>query len=310
MGLIKNPVKILIIEHSTNDAHLLRILLSGEAHYSLTIAPRLGRGISHLVKEPFDLVLLDLGLPDCKGTEGICHVLHSGRSVPVVALHERHDEALAVDALRQGAQDYLVKPEIDRALLLRVVRYACEQHRLVSSLQSAALLDTLTSLYNRHGFMTIGEEQLKLAQRQAEYVSLAFVDLDGMKRINDELGHDYGDRALIATAGILKTTFRASDLIARLGGDEFIVLALGVQPEAAASIHKRLMRNLAAHNQSQSAMTIGFSVGFATHKPSRRGQKTLEQLITEADKAMYAVKQMRRASRTFRDQTGSRIGLN
>jgi len=232
-------------------------------------------------------------------------VLRCGRSVPVVALHERHDDALAVDALRNGAQDFLVKPEIDRALLLRVVRYACERHRLVSSLQSAALLDTLTGLYNRHGFMTIGQEQLKLAQRQAEYVSLAFVDLDGMKHINDELGHESGDRALIATAGILKSTFRASDLIARLGGDEFIVLALGIQPGATAGVHKRLMRNLAAYNRSQSVPPVGFSVGFASHKPPRKDQTTLEQLMTEADKAMYAVKQTRRACRTFKDQTST-----
>src|SRR4029079_13718509 len=148
---------------------------------------------------------------NCNGMDAIRHVHSAGRTAPVVVLHERHDEALALDALRQGAQDYLVKPEIDRALLLRVVRYACERHRLVSSLQSIALTDTLTGLYNRHGFMTIGEEQLKLAQRNGHNVWLAFVDLDGMKRINDELGHEYGDRALIATASILKSTFRTSD---------------------------------------------------------------------------------------------------
>jgi len=194
------PIKILIIEHCSNDSHLLRVLLSAETHYALTIAPLLARGISHLVKEKFDLVLLDLSLPDCTGIEAVCHVRHAARSAAIVVLHERHDEELAIKALRKGAQDYLVKPEIDRALLMRVVRYACERHRHVASLQSLALTDTLTGLYNRHGFVTIADEQLKLAQRHQTNVALAFVDLDGMKRINDELGHEFGDRALIATA--------------------------------------------------------------------------------------------------------------
>lgn len=300
------PIKILVIEHCTNDAHLLRVLLSSEPHYKLTIAPRLARGISHLVKEPFDFILVNLDLPDALGIEALYHVRRAGRSAPIVVLHDRHDEALAIDALRQGAQDFLAKSEIDRTLLLRVVRYACERHRLVNSLQTMALTDTLTGLYNRNGFITIGEEQLKLARRNGNHVSLAFVDLDGMKRINDELGHEYGDQALIATARILKSTFRASDLIARLGGDEFIVLGVGMQRGAIGSIHKRLMRNLAAHNKSQSVLTVGFSVGFASHKPSRKERKTLEQLVIEADQAMYVEKQSRRTSRTFQDKPASR----
>ena len=131
-------------------------------------------------------------------------------------------------------------------------------------------------------------------------MALAFIDLDGMKRINDELGHDFGDQALIATARILKSTFRASDLIARLGGDEFIVLVLGVQAAATGRIHKRLMHNLATHNKSQSVMTVAFSVGFAAHKPSRRDRKTIEQLMTEADQAMYVEKQSHCASVPFK----------
>ena len=79
-----------------------------------------------------------------------------------------------------------------------------------------------------------------------------------MKRINDELGHEFGDQALIATARILKSTFRASDLIARLGGDEFIVLGVGVQAGSPlAAFTSGLCRNLAAHNKSQSMMTVG-----------------------------------------------------
>jgi diguanylate cyclase (GGDEF)-like protein len=304
------PIKILVIEHCANDAHLLRVLLCGESHYWLTFVSQLSRGISHLVRDAYDLIFLDLGLPDCPGVEAISHARRAGHSTPIVVMHEGHDEELAISALRHGAQDYLVKSEIDRALLLRVVRYACERHRIVASLQTVALTDTLTGLYNRNGFITIGQEQLKLAQRNGNSVTLAFVDLDGMKRINDEMGHQAGDQALIATARILKSTFRSSDLIARLGGDEFIALGVGVQPGAVGAVHKRLMKNLAAHNRSQSTMTVSFSVGFASHRPSRKEPRTIEQLVLEADQAMYVEKQTRRTSRTFQEKTSPEVVLN
>lgn len=164
-----------------------------------------------------------------------------------------------------------------------------------------ALTDTLAGLYNRHGFVTIADEQLKLAHRNGNSVALAFVDLDGMKRINDELGHEFDDQALIATARILKSTFRASDLIARLGGEEFITLGVGIQPDATGRIRRRPLQNFAAHNKSQPVMNIAFSAGFASYKASRRDQKTIEQLMIEADQAMCEEKQSHHASRTFQD---------
>jgi diguanylate cyclase (GGDEF)-like protein len=94
-------------------------------------------------------------------------------------------------------------------------------------------------------------------------------------------------------------------VIARLGGDEFIALGLGVLPGATSRIHKRLLHNLALHNKSQPVMTVAFSVGFASYNP-RSGQRTIEQLMTEADQAMYEEKQSRRASRTFQDKATRR----
>ena len=206
----------------------------------MTTATTLARGKVYVAQKPFDLLLLDLSLPDAEGIEAI-HQMHcAARDLPIIALSTPHDEKLAVGALREGAQDYIVKAETDRSLLMRVVRYALERHRLVAALQSMALMDTLTGLYNRRGFVTVAEEQLKLARRTGNCFAIAFVDLDGMKRINDEMGHEFGDQALATTASILKSTFRASDIIARLGGDEFIALAIGAKPSGVARIRKRL----------------------------------------------------------------------
>ena len=292
---------VLLIEACATDAQLLRLLLSSDPKFSVTTATNLGRGKDYLRRKRFDLVLLDLSLPDANGIDAIHQLQCAARNVPIVALSTSHEEDLGVRALREGAQDYLVKSQTDRSLLLRVIRYALERHRLVSQLQSMALLDTLTGLYNRRGFVTIAEEQLKLARRSGYSLALAFVDLDGMKRINDELGHEFGDQALVTTAEILRSTFRSSDIIARLGGDEFIVLAIGVKAGAPGRIRKRLHDAAAAHNSKPSAVPVAFSVGFAHYNPLTTTRRSIERLMTEADSAMYAEKQQRRGSRAFQE---------
>lgn len=304
-----SSTKILLVENSATDAQLLRLLLRAEPQFSMTTATRLTRGLTCLGQHRFDLILLDLSLPDGEGLDVIGQVHRAARDVPIVALSTSYDENLALRALRAGAQDLLVKSEIDRSLLMRVIRYACERHRLLSALQSLALMDTLTGLYNRRGFVTIADEQLKLARRTGHSVALAFVDLNGMKRINDELGHEVGDQALIATAQVLRSTFRASDVVARLGGDEFIVSAMSVGESATSRIRKRLLQSLAQHNQTPSAVPISFSVGFAHYNPLTSGQATIEQLMTEADEAMYVEKRAHHASRTFQE-TAHRRGAS
>ncbi len=297
------PTNILLIEDSPSDAQLIRLLLRGDPPYAVTTASRIARGAACLSRERFALILLDLTLPDGEGIDALRRVHQAARNVPIVVLDECHDDARAIEALREGAQDYLAKGQIDRSLLLRVLRYACERHNLMAALQSLALTDTLTGLCNRRGFVTIAQERLKLARRNGQSAAIIFVDLNGMKRINDELGHECGDQALVATACILKSTFRASDVIARLGGDEFVVLAMAAQPSATGRIRKRLMQSLARYNESGTGVQISFSIGFAYFNPLVGSGVGIEQLMTLADEAMYAEKREHHASRTFQERT-------
>jgi diguanylate cyclase (GGDEF)-like protein len=162
-----------------------------------------------------------------------------------------------------------------------------------------ALVDTLTGLYNRRGFLTLADEQLRLARRTGQGFALAFVDLDGMKKINDELGHEFGDAALITTAEILRSTFRGSDIIARLGGDEFIVLAIAATPMSCAGIKKRLLKAASVRNSSPSVVPVAFSVGFSHYNPLLSKHTSIERLMVEADQAMYVEKIMRRGNRSY-----------
>ncbi len=152
-----------------------------------------------------------------------------------------------------------------------------------------ATTDTLTHLRNRRGFLLVARQVLLFAKRAGKPACLIFVDLDGMKQINDERGHDAGDRALIHTASLLSATFRDSDITARLAGDEFCVLLSGSSALAATAAVDRLMAAVEAHNQQAGASSdLALSIGLADWDPS--SDETLDELMKRADREMYVHK--------------------
>lgn len=166
----------------------------------------------------------------------------------------------------------------------------------VARLRDLALVDELTGLHNRRGFRMLAQKQLQIARRIGRTDLLLFIDLDGMKRINDEFGHDAGDAALRRTAAVLHAAFRTSDTIARLGGDEFVVLCPHTGPEAAATLQKGLEEHVGDANAGAAVpWRLSLSVGSATFDP--RHPVTLDELVREADAAMYAAKQSKPAER-------------
>src|SRR5215471_9810632 len=131
-----------------------------------------------------------------------------------------------------------------RDLLRRALLCATKQYMLQTELSNLALKDELTGLYNRRGFLALADRQLKLARRSGRSLLLFFIDVDGLKEINDVFGHAEGDAALKCAAEALETTFRDSDVIARFGGDEFAVLAIEASDQNEATIRERLTQYL------------------------------------------------------------------
>ena len=115
----------------------------------------------------------------------------------MVILSEAEDESLAVEALQQGVQDFLATQNLDRAALARSLRYSIERHRLQKTLQNLSLIDDLTGLHNRRGFMALAEQHMRMILRKGAAM-LVYLDLDDLKLINDNYGHLEGNRALIA----------------------------------------------------------------------------------------------------------------
>jgi len=161
---------------------------------------------------------------------------------------------------------------------------------MVTRLRELALVDELTGLHNRRSFLVLAGKQLQIARRTGRPDLLLFIDLDGMKGINDKLGHEAGDAALRRTAAVLHAAFRTSDIIARFGGDEFVVLCPNTGPETAAPLLAGLERHIGEANARAAVpWRLALSVGYAAFDPQL--PDTLDELIRAADAAMYASKQ-------------------
>lgn len=158
--------------------------------------------------------------------------------------------------------------------------------------------DRLTGLLNLNGFFATSEQFLKLAIRNGKEMTLLFIDLDGMKQINDTLGHSDGDRALKDTAKILNHCFRDSDIKARLGGDEFVILA--ETTEDGNTLEERLKKEIASFNRLfNRPYQVSFSVGIVKFDP--RHSQTIDDLVSAADTLMYRNKRNKREKKIIED---------
>lgn len=174
-----------------------------------------------------------------------------------------------------------------------------ERKRAEGAIKTLSLVDELTGLYNRRGFLAFSEQHLISLQRANKSLMVVYADLDGLKQINDSFGHKEGDRALMKTAEILRETFRTSDVLGRLGGDEFTVFA-AVEPEGGVeTVMARLNDKFQSYNaQNASPYRLSISVGLAFMHPDQI--QTVEDLMAQADESMYQNKRKRKASATWR----------
>jgi diguanylate cyclase (GGDEF)-like protein/PAS domain S-box-containing protein len=164
-----------------------------------------------------------------------------------------------------------------------------DRKELETRLKLLSMIDELTGLQNRRGFVALAEQQVRLAVRGVREMVLFYLDLDGLKEINDTYGHIEGDKALINLASMLRRSFREADIIGRVGGDEFAVLAIDAGEEAAGVFESRLERNVEAYNKkSIKPYPLRVSVGFAYFDP--QSPCTLDDLVGRADSLMYLQK--------------------
>jgi len=175
---------------------------------------------------------------------------------------------------------------------LTVVHDSTERLLAEERLRELSERDPLTSILNHRTFHEIATQRLSAARDRR--AAVLFMDMDGLKAINDEYGHSAGDQALVAFAGVLREAFRESDVIGRLGGDEFAVLAVPRGDASDETLTSRLYGLLAEKNASKALpFELAVSIGIVWTEPSA-GSADLERLISEADRRMYQAKRSRR----------------
>lgn len=285
------PIRILLIEEDADYALVIQNRLKSDLKYRFEPihTPTLEAGLLELTQRAPDLILLDLNLPDTRGLETFDRIRSQNPMVPVVILSATDDETVALEALKAGAQDYIIKGQVDGKFLTRILSYNMERSRLQIELQRLSLVDSLTGLYNRRGFTTLAAQHLKLASRSKRGFGIFSIDVDGLKGVNDREGHAAGDRLIKSVGDILGSAFRASDIIARIGGDEFVVMAMDIQHGHLALLESRLHERASQHNDRRGAApAAAFSVGAVYFDPAESA--TLESLLEKADQLMYAKK--------------------
>lgn len=300
-------IAVLLIEDNDVDAQFTRDLLAEWSieEFRITRVKTMGEGLALIGQTRFDAILLDLSLPDAFGLPTVRQVHATNPAIPLVVLSGVSDQALALQAVQQGAQDYLVKGQGHPELLARAVRYAIERKRTEERLTYLAQYDHLTGLVNRSLFRDRLIQAMARSKRLQQPLGLMLLDLDRFKAVNDTLGHDIGDELLKAVSERLKSCVREVDTVARMGGDEFTIILEGVPSEASiVVVAKRITESISsAFELKGHSVSIGISIGITVYPHDDQG---IDELLKHADEAMYRAKQQGGSGYHFHEASGYR----
>jgi diguanylate cyclase len=292
-------IRVLLVEDNPGDARLVEILLSETdsfGNFEITNAGRLDEALELLDGSAFEVVLLDLSLPDSSGLETVEVVRTRAPLTPVVVLTGQDDEETALRALQSGAEDYLVKGRGDSELMARSIRYAIERKNAEENLAYLKQYDPLTGLANRTLFQDRLQQALARANRDDDMVALMLLDLDHFKAVNDVLGHAGGDELLKEVAERIEGLVRKSDTVARLGADEFaIILEEMSDAQDVAPVAQDILNTLSeSFVLDGHEIPVTASLGIAVRPPSEG-----DSLLKDADAAVYRAKERGRNTYEF-----------
>lgn len=282
---------ILLVEDNPKDAELVRLFLkeSTQRNYRLTWETRLFPALDLLNSIAFDVVLLDLTLPDSQGIESLQRFFERAPHLAVVAITGVENEQLSIDAVRMGAQDYLLKDQLTPLQLDRVIGFAHERKNRQTQLTHLAHHDPLTGLPNRLFLFDRLQTSIERARRQQVQVAVLFADLDHFKEVNDSLGHSVGDLVLKETARRFQKAVRKADTVARLGGDEFVLVI--EDPPAVQDVIKVARKLVGAIRHPYlidgRSLPLTISVGISVFPADG---DHCDQLVEKADLAMLRAK--------------------
>ncbi|HWF75367.1 MAG TPA: EAL domain-containing protein [Solirubrobacteraceae bacterium] len=302
------PVRVLLVDSDRRDALLLTELLRARWSEGLVIAnaEQFEDAARELIEYGASCVLLSIHSAGDLGPLAYMHT--SVPDIPIVVVADRTEEALGVSAMRAGAQDYLIRNELNPDMLGRAISYAVERNRSEVRLAHQALHDPLTGLPNRALFLDRLAVALDRSQRTGAGLAVFFLDIDNFKSINDTRGHAAGDRLLEGMAERLRTMLRPMDTVARFGGDEFTFLFEELASEREALlIAERISHTVAFPirlDDGDASITVSIGIAMAGGPGV-----AAETVIREADAAMYRAKAHGRACYELFDESLRQRGM-
>jgi diguanylate cyclase (GGDEF)-like protein len=306
------PPRILILEDDATLARLFTAILA-EAGMEADYLTEPDQILDRLIAFEPDVLISDLRMPGYSGAEVAAAVRHGERwnTLPIVFLSREQDLEHQIAALSSGADFFLPKP-IQPDLLVSVARDRTTRGR---HLRDMTLRDPLTGLYNHTASLEFLEREVARARRGKTALSVALVDIDHFKRVNDTHGHHVGDRVIKTLARLMRGRLRGTDLLGRCGGEEFLIILPGTPPTRAGEVIDGLRAAFAAItvpteqdplSLSFSAGTTGFTDGLPPPSPDGEDEPSnARDLFTIADAALYRAKGAGRNRVVVDDRTHS-----
>ena len=273
-------MRVLLIESEQEDVLFLRDVLMeiGEGRYwnnwvniEILHAGSWKEASAILANEPIDIALLDLDLADSQGMETFRRAQNAAPEVPMILLLGAQEESLGLRLVRDGAQDFLVKKQVDCAPLAHAMRNAMERHRALAASRAASTHDTLTGLLNRAGFVTSADHDRKLAERLGRRLMVMVAEPKNLGEFATAYGEQRRDLALVEAADHLRSLAGPADLVARIGSTRFGLAVFDTDFESLEAAWSRIHAALLEH-RIQSGAAI-----FSADHPA-----TLDSLLEQA----------------------------
>ena len=310
---ITEEQSIVIVDDTPDNLRLLVGILK-ERGYKVRPAPSGVRALATIRKEPPDLILLDIMMPDMDGYE-VCRQLKDDeltKNIPVIFLSALNEVFDKIKAFRAGGVDFITKPfqveevlaRVNTHLIIRAQQKALflqneelmKKNALITeqakNLELLATRDYLTGLSNRRDFLEKAQQEEKRFKRTKRFFVIIMLDIDHFKNVNDTYGHECGDKVLVGVARGLEKALRAQDILARWGGEEFICLLPETEVDGAKHVAEKIRTTVENHRHDCRDVSVSATVtlGIGLYD----GSTSMEECIGHADTALYKGKKQGR----------------